>query len=128
MKKILYYIRLIIFIIYLIIMFLLIDKLYKSNFLTILYFILNIFHAIIIILTILSKKNIFKETISYNLLNIGLYVYTSIIYYIIFDATSIEILSNENYFYNNFIMLSILIVTLTFYTFLLNQEENKNDN
>ena len=83
MEKFAYYFRMILFTIYLFIMFLLIDNLYKPSFWSILYFILNIVYAFIIILTILSKKKCFKKTISYNVLNMGIYVYTFVIYQII---------------------------------------------
>lgn len=57
-----------------------IDKIYLSNFISTLYFILNLLYSIIIILTILSKKEIFKTTISYNILNIGIYLYTILLF------------------------------------------------
>ena len=60
MKKFLYYLRIILFITYLIVMFLLIDKIYLSNFISTVYFILNLLYSIIIILTILSKKKYLK--------------------------------------------------------------------
>ena len=124
MKKIFYYLRLITFLVYLVLMFLLIDKLYKPDFLIITFFVLNIIYAIFLILTILSKKNIFKTTISYNILNIGLYAYTTIIYIIVFDTTKLEIMNNQTYFNTNFIMLSILILSLILYTLLLNNESS----
>ena len=130
MKKIFYYLRIITFIAYLIIMFLLIDKLYKSDIWAIIYFIFSFIYIVIMILTILSKKEIFKETISYNTLNIGLYAYTFVIYYLIFDASNLEILANESYFHHNYLMLCILMVTLSIFAILLNRESDleKKDN
>ena len=58
MKKILYYLRLLLFIPYLVIIFLLIDNLYKTSFLSIIFFLLNLIYSFIMILTILSKKKI----------------------------------------------------------------------
>ena len=69
MKKILYYLRLLLFIPYLVIIFLLIDNLYKTSFLSIIFFLLNLIYSFIMILTILSKKKIYQETISFNFLN-----------------------------------------------------------
>ena len=54
MKKILYYLRLLTFILYLIMIFLLIDNLYKTSFLSIIFFLLNLIYSFIMILTILS--------------------------------------------------------------------------
>ena len=124
MKKIFYYLRVIIFIAYLIIMFLLIDKLYKPDIWSIIYFIFSFIYIIIMILTILSKKEIFKRIISYNVLNIGLYAYTFVIYYFIFDASNIEILANESYFHHNYLMLCILMITLSIFAILLNRESD----
>ena len=47
------------------------------------------------ILTILSKKKIFKETISYNILNIGIYLYSFMLLKITYSNTTLDILSNE---------------------------------
>ena len=75
MKKILYYLRLLLFIPYLVIIFLLIDNLYKTSFLSIIFFLLNLIYSFIMILTTLSKKKIYQETIPFNFLNIGIYTY-----------------------------------------------------
>ena len=127
MKKFLYYLRILLFITYLIIMFLLIDKIYLSNFISTLYFILNLLYSIIIILTILSKKEIFKTTISYNILNIGIYLYTILLFKITSTNTTLDIINNQTYFQNNFIMISLLVIGLSGYSLILNNDE-KNDN
>lgn len=127
MKKIPYYLRIILFIVYLISIFLLIDNLYKSNFISITYFSLNLIYSFITILSILSKKEVFKEVISYNILNIGIYLYTIMLYYITYSNSKLDILSNEIYFRNNFVLISILLIGITIYTLILNKE-TKNDN
>lgn len=125
MKKFLYYLRILLFITYLIIMFLLIDKIYLSNFISTLYFILNLLYSIIIILTILSKKEIFKTTISYNILNIGIYLYTILLFKITSTNTTLDIINNQTYFRNNFIMISLLVIGLSGYSLILNNDEKK---
>ena len=124
MKKLFYYLRVITFIAYLIVMFLLIDKLYKPDIWSIIYFIFSFIYIVIMILTFLSKKEIFKRIISYNILNTGLYAYTFVIYYLIFDASNLEILANESYFHHNYLMLCILMVTLSIFAILLNRESD----
>lgn len=124
MKKIIYYLRIILFVLYLITMFLLIDKLYKTSFLSIIYYIFNIIYSIFIIISIISKKKIFKNIISYNLLNIGIYLYTFMLYKIIKDNSFLDIINNKVYFNNNYIMMSILLFGLTTYTLILNNEKN----
>ena len=127
MKKTLYILRIILFIIYLLVMFLLIDNLFKLNITSLIYFILNLIYSFIIILTILSKKHFFKKNISYNLLNIGIYIYTIMLYKITNLNTRLDILKNIAYFKNNFIMISILLISIIIYSLIINKEE-KNDN
>ena len=124
MTKFIYYLKIFLFILYLLVIFLLIDNLYRNNFFALLYFIINFVYAIITILTIISKKAIFQKSIPYNLLNIAVYVYTFIIYYIVSHNTKLDILNNEVYFRNNYIMLSIILISLTIYTLYLNKNDN----
>ena len=126
MKKILYYLRLLLFIPYLVIIFLLIDNLYKTSFLSIIFFLLNLIYSFIVILTILSKKKIYQETISFNFLNIGIYIYIFMLYRIISKNSILDIINNKAYFNNNYIMLSILLIGLTTYAIFLNNEKSGN--
>ena len=126
MKKILYYLRLLLFIPYLVIIFLLIDNLYKTSFLSIIFFLLNLIYSFIMILTILSKKKIYQETRSFNFLNIGIYTYIFMLYRITSTNSILDIINNKTYFNNNYIMLSILLIGLTTYTIFLNNEKSGN--
>ena len=126
MKKILYYLRLLTFILYLIMIFLLIDNLYKSSFLSIIFFLLNLIYSFTMILTILSKKKIYQETISFNFLNIGIYIYIFMLYKITSSNSILDIINNKTYFNNNYIMLSILLIGLTTYSIFLNNEKSDN--
>lgn len=126
MKKILYYLRLLLFIPYLVIIFLLIDNLYKTSFLSIIFFLLNLIYSFIVILTILSKKKIYQETISFNFLNIGIYIYIFMLYRITSTNSILDIINNKAYFNNNYIMLSILLIGLTTYAIFLNNEKSGN--
>ena len=126
MKKILYYLRLLLFIPYLIMIFLLIDNLYKTSFLSIIFFLLNLIYSFILILTILSKKKIYQETISFNFLNIGIYIYIFMLYRITSTNSILDIINNKAYFNNNYIMLSILLIGLTTYAIFLNNEKSGN--
>ena len=126
MKKILYYLRLLLFIPYLVIIFLLIDNIYKTSFLSIIFFLLNLIYSFIMILTILSKKKIYQETISFNFLNIGIYIYIFMLYRITSTNSILDIINNKAYFNNNYIMLSILLIGLTTYAIILNNEKSGN--
>ena len=126
MKKLIYYLRILLFIVYLVILFLLIDTIYRPNFFATLFFILNLIYSFLMILTILSKKEIFKNTISYNILNIGVSLYTILLYIISSSNTPLDVINNEIYYRNNFIMIGILLIGLIGYSLGLNKE-NKND-
>jgi len=125
-KKIFYYSRIILFMLYIIAMFLLIDKIFKPNFFSTMFFVLNLFYSIIIILTIVSKKKVFKDSYSFNILNIGFYSYIFMLYKIVISNSFLDILNNEKYFRNNYIMLGILLIGLIIYSLSLNNtKENQ---
>ena len=125
MKKIIYYLRLILFVIYLIINFLLIDKLWSINIFSNIYFLINLIYCFIIILTILSKKELFINDISYNILTIGIYLYITVIFYIVSISSKLDIINNNLYYQNNFIFLIILLLGIIIYTLILNKDEKK---
>ena len=123
MTKITYYIRIILFITYLLCMFFLIDKVLTINSLGTIHFLLSIIYSILSILSILSKKKIFIETISYNIFNIGLYIYTFVMAYMAFTSSKLDILNNVEYYRNNFILLIFMLVLNILFTLYLNKEE-----
>ena len=125
MKKFFYYLRLITFILYFIVMFLLIEDFYKPDIIRFIFYTASIFYSIVMILSILSKKEIFKDLISFNLVNIGLYTYLFIIYFVVFKSPRIEILSNEIYFRNNLILLGFFSIVLAIFTLSINKDENE---
>ena len=123
MNKVIYTIKTILFIIYLIISFLLVDKLWTTNVVASIYFLLNLVYSFIVILTMLSKKEAFIENASYNILNIGIYLYTIAIYYIVFISSKLDIINNTVYYRNNFTFLIILLLGIIVYTLILNKDE-----
>ena len=130
MIKFINYLKTILFTVYLLILFLLIDKLYRPDFITITYFIMNFLYAFIIILSIISKKKVFRENVYYNIFNIGIYVYNIVIYYLVANNTRMEILNNQTYFRNNFLIVGSILIGLIFYSLFLNgkKEIKKNGN
>ena len=122
-NKIFYYVRILLFIFYLFIMFLLIDNIYNFEIFSIIFYLTNIVYSFLIILSILSKKITFKKNIIFNLLNIGVYIYIFTLYSIVKSNSSLDILNNIVYFRNNFVMISTLLIGLITYLLILNQEE-----
>ena len=123
MRKTIYYIRIILFIFYLLCMFLLIDKIYTINLIGSIFFVFNLIYSFFIILSILSKKEIFIYTISYNILNIGIYIYTFVLFYFAYLSSKLDIINNYIYYKNNFLILIVIMITQIIYTIYLNTEE-----
>lgn len=122
MKTILYYIRIFLFILFLISLFLLIDKLFTIKPFGSLFFITSLFYSFIMILSILSKKKAFILAISYNILSISVYLYTSALCYITTISSKLTVMNNNAYYKNNFILMIILLIGLIYYTIELNKE------
>ncbi len=123
MKKIIYYARILLFIVYLLTIFILIDKIFTIKPLGSVYFILNLIYSFIVILSILSKKKAFINAISYNILSIAIYLYTVVLGYITYTSSKLTILNSISYYRNNFILMIILFLGLIAYTIELNKEE-----
>ena len=104
MKKLLYYIKILLFIVYLIFSFLSIDKLFTLKPFGTIYFIINLIYIFITIISILSKKKVFIESISYNLLNISLYIFATTLSYITLTSSKLIILSNSTYYKYDFVI------------------------
>ena len=122
MKKIIYYFRIILFGGYLLSLFILIDKVFSLKPYSSIYFILSLIYSFIMILSILSKKKAFLNAVSYNLLSIGIYLYTFVLSYITSTNTKLTIINNSLYYKNNFILMIILFIGLIIYTIELNKE------
>lgn len=122
MKKIIYYTRIILFSIFLISLFLLIDKLFTVKPLGSIFFIITLIYSFIMILSILSKKKAFLDAISYNILSISVYLYTIILCYITTISSKLTVMNNNIYYRNNFILMIILFIGLILYTIELNKE------
>ena len=122
MKKAIYYIRIILFIAFLISLFLLIDKLFTLQPFGSIFFILSLIYSFIMILSILSKKKSFIDAVSYNILSIGVYLYTGVLCYITNISSKLTIMNNDIYYRNNFILMIILFIGLILYTIELNKE------
>ncbi len=124
MKKIIYYSRITLFIVYLIGLFLLIDKLFTIRPFGLIFFIVSLIYSFVMILTILSKKKSYFNAISYNILSIGVYLYTVLLCYITLTSSKLTVMNNDIYYKNNFILMIILLLGLILYTIELNKEED----
>ncbi len=125
-QKVLYYLRLLLLLVSLIFIFLNIKNYLRIGIWGNIFFILEFFYIIAILITILSKRSLYMTDLSFNIMHIGTYLY-QIILSIRMVTYPISSLSEGSYsFYrNNCIILSILLLTLIFYSLVLYGELNK---
>lgn len=121
--KILYYLRLLLFAITLILMFVTIENYIRVGLFGYLFFILEFIYIISVLITILSKKKIYKTDFVFNIMNIGTYIYQIILSSRMFSFKVSTLVKESFSFYrNNYIILIVLLVTLIFYTIILNSD------
>ena len=78
-KKLLYYFRLLLFLISLILMFLTIKNYIRIGLWGYLFFTIEFIYIIAILITLLSKQNIYKTDLIFNIMHIGTYTYQIIL-------------------------------------------------
>lgn len=125
-QKILYYVRLIFFLISLIFLFLTIKNYIKVGFWGYFFIIMEFCFIISILFTMLSKKKIYMTDLSFNIMHIGTYIYQTILF-IRMQTYELTSLIPESYIFyrNNYIILSILLGSLIFFTIVLYVESDK---
>ena len=131
MKKIdeiLYYSRLSLFIISLIINFLMIGTFVKVGLFGYIYLFFEFIYISVIITMILSKKKRYKNDTAFNTMQIGTYIYQSIVYIRTFSwKLSSFSIDSYNFYRNNCIILSVLVIVILFYAFAINGESKINN-
>ena len=125
-KKLLYYFRLLLFLISLILMFLTIKNYIRIGLWGYLFFTIEFIYIIAILITLLSKQNIYKTDLIFNIMHIGTYTYQIILSTKMFSFKVSSIVKESFTFYrNNYIILIILLTMLIFYSLVLRSEFNK---
>ena len=72
-------------------------------------------------MTFLSKKKIYKTDLVFNIMHIGTYIYQIILSIrMFFFKVSTLVKESFSFYRNNYIILIILLITLIFYTVILN--------
>lgn len=123
LAKIIYPIRIILFIIHLLMLYMMIDDIVYVSF-GYLFLIIDIVYVIRVIMELFSQKSLYKKDIYYNIMQIGLYTYIGVLWY---RLTFGSIFSKELLLYlkTNYIILSILFLFLTFYSTILIHKMNE---
>ncbi len=125
--KVLYYMRIMASILLMILLILLIPNILSCGWEGTVFIIFYIIFTGFNFYTILSKKKSFQQSFSYNLLNIGLSVYTFFIWARVYLDKRINLPLiyeiNLSYFKNNYLILSTIILGIVFHSLILNSEK-----
>ena len=122
LKKIVYYLRLLSLIFFIIFIFLLLEIIFACEVFGIYFLIMCSLFILINIFTILSRKDIYKELVSYNSISIALTVYLAIIVirlYTDYRASSMMYMLNYDYFKTNFIIIDLIILGIILNTLFI---------
>lgn len=122
LKKIVYYLRLLSLIFFIIFIFLLLEIIFACEVFGIYFLIMCSLFILINIFTILSRKDIYKELVSYNSISIALTVYLAIIVirlYTDYRASSMMYMLNYDYFKTNFIIIDLVILGIILNTLFI---------
>ena len=122
-QKILYYIRLILFIISMVLIFFTLKNYIKMGIYGYIFLCTEFIYIITILLTILSKKELYMWDFVFNIMHIGTYLYQIILSIRMFSFKVSTIIKDSLTFYrNNYIILIVLLLTLIFYSLILYSE------
>lgn len=122
-NKVLYNLRIILFIVSLVCIFLTMKNYIKIGLWGYIFFLIEFIYICTILFTILSKKKIYLKDLSFNIMHLGTYLYQIIISFRMYDFKVSSLVNESFVFYkNNFIILSVLLITLIFYTIIMNND------
>ena len=125
-QKILYYIRLFLFVISMVLIFININNYLKIGVFGYIFLYIEFIYIITILITILSKRKIYMTDLIFNFMHIGTYVYQIILSIRMFSFKVSMVIKDSLFFYNNnYIILTVLLLTLIFYSSILYKELKK---
>ncbi len=130
-NKIIYYLRIISLIFFVIFVSLLLKIIFNSGIFGISFLIMCSLFILINIFTVLTRKEIYKKLISYNLISTALTFYLGIIVvklYTDYRANSLMYTLNYDYFKTNFIIIDLVILGIilnTLFIYFLDIKEDQ---
>ena len=122
LKKISYYLRLISVVFFVIFVCLLLNVVFNCGAFGISFLVMCGLFVLINIFTVLSRKDIYKELVSYNLISFALTFYLGIIVvklYTDYRANSLMYTLNYDYFKTNFIIIDLVILGIILNTLFI---------
>lgn len=122
-KKVIYYGRIVCFILYLLMMFFMLPYIYQSGWPGILFLVMLVLFVSSTLWSLLSNRAIFKEMVSYNLIIIALTLYFAVITARLLLDPRLQISTlytvNIEYCQTNFIILSFVMLGIVLNTIIL---------
>lgn len=128
-RNFIYYLRLLSILFFIIFVCLLLKIIFNCDFFGISFLVMCILFILINIYTLLSRKDIYKDLVSYNLISIALSFYLGIIVFRLYVGEGVSDLSliNYDYFKTNFIIVDLVILGIILNTLFLSFFDMKKD-
>ena len=130
LKTVAYYLRIISVVLFVIFVCLLLKVILDCGVSGISFLVMSILFVLINIFTVLSKKDIYKDLISYNLISTALAIYLGIIVvklYTNYRVHSLMYNLNYDYFKTNFIIIDLVILGIILNTLFIYFSDIKKD-
>ncbi len=130
LKTVAYYLRIISVVLFVIFVCLLLKVILDCGVSGISFLVMSILLVLINIFTVLSKKDIYKDLISYNLISTALAIYLGIIVvklYTYYRVHSLMYNLNYDYFKTNFIIIDLVILGIILNTLFIYFSDIKKD-
>ena len=122
LKSIAYYFRLLSVVFFVIFVCLLLEAIFNCGAFGISFLVMCSLFVLINIFTVISRKDIYKELVSYNLISLALTIYLGIIVtklYTDYRAHSLMYTLNYDYFKTNFIIIDLVILGIILNTLFI---------
>ena len=116
LKNLVYYIRILFFILQFVFLFLIEETLLQVRPLVYLFLFVYTLFVIKILVELLSKKKNYREDTIYNIMQIGLFIYIFIYFYYVYIKHIIVRISTMSYFNTNLIIMCILMIFIVLYS------------
>ena len=122
LKRLIYYLRIVSILLFIVFISLLLDVILDCGIFGISFLVMCSLFILINLFTVLSRKDIYKELVSYNLISFALTFYLGIIVvklYTDYRAHSVMYMINYDYFKTNFIIIDLVILGIILNTLFI---------
>ena len=122
LKKLIYYLRIVSIVLFIVFVYLLLDVILDCGIFGISFLVMCSLFILINLFTVLSRKDIYKDLVSYNLISVALTFYLGIIVvrlYTDYRANSLMYTLNYDYFKTNFIIIDFVILGIILNTLFI---------